>query len=94
MVLCSDGVIEATNELGEQFGYDRTAATIRDAGISKLSAHGLMQRLFDDVAAFVGAEVQEDDQTVVVVKALDLTTQICTVFGESISYFFPRRKYS
>ena len=74
MVLCSDGVIEATNELGEQFGYDRTAATIRDAGISKLSAHGLMQRLFDDVAAFVGAEVQEDDQTVVVVKALDLTT--------------------
>ena len=69
IVLCSDGLIEAANETGELFGFERTAETIRQAGISGLSAAALVEQLFDAVGAFVGEELQEDDQTMVVIRA-------------------------
>ena len=69
IVLCSDGLIEAANETGELFGFERTAETIRQAGISGLSASALVDQLFDAVGAFVGEELQEDDQTMVVIRA-------------------------
>ena len=70
IVLCSAGLIEAANETGELFGFERTAETIRQVGISGLSAAELVQRLFDEVGAFVGEELQEDDQTMVVIRVV------------------------
>ncbi len=70
IVLCSDGLIEAANETGELFGFERTAETIRQAGISGFSAAELVQRLFDEIGDFVGEELQEDDQTMVVIRVV------------------------
>ncbi len=69
VVLCSDGIIEAANPEGELFGYDRTREVIRQAGKQSLSARQLIQRVLDDVERFAGDGKQEDDQTVVVLRA-------------------------
>jgi sigma-B regulation protein RsbU (phosphoserine phosphatase) len=69
VVLCSDGIIEAANPEGELFGYDRTREVIQQAGKQSLSARQLIQRVLDDVERFAGDGKQEDDQTVVVLRA-------------------------
>jgi len=69
VVLCSDGIIEAANPEGELFGYDRTREVIRQAGKQSLSARQLIQRVLDDVERFADDGKQEDDQTVVVIRA-------------------------
>ena len=69
MVLCSDGVIETVSPEGQLFGYDRTLEVIQQAGKQSLSAQQLIQRILDAVEDFAGDGKQEDDQTVVVVRA-------------------------
>ncbi len=71
VVFCSDGLIEAADLDGEIFGYERTAETIRQAGIDRVQADVVGQRLFDAVDAFSTVSVQEDDQTMVVIRVTD-----------------------
>ena len=68
VVFCSDGFAEAPNASGEQFGYDRTEETIREACIEDLSAEETINRLLDTVAAFRGDAPQSDDMTCVVLR--------------------------
>lgn len=60
LVLCTDGVTEATALSGDQFGFDRIDATLRSG---PRDAPRLAERLMADVAAHVGTAPQYDDLT-------------------------------
>jgi serine phosphatase RsbU (regulator of sigma subunit)/pSer/pThr/pTyr-binding forkhead associated (FHA) protein len=64
LVLVTDGVLEAVNGAGEQFGFDRLEASIAHGSSS---ARELGPRLFRDLRAHVGEAAQSDDITVVLV---------------------------
>ena len=65
VVLYTDGVTEAQNRLGEEFGMERLSATVRRG--SSLSAEDLMVDIYNTAADFCGDDFN-DDVTVVVVK--------------------------
>ena len=60
---------------GEQFGYERTAGTIRQACEEGLSAEATTDRLLAEAAAFRGATPQSNDMTCVVVRVEDEETR-------------------
>jgi CHASE2 domain-containing sensor protein len=66
LVLYTDGVVEAMNNRGKLYGFERFMASI-DAGRG-LSAKALLEKLTDDVARYVGAAEPHDDLTIVVVQ--------------------------
>ncbi len=61
-----DGVTEAENRLGEEFGMERLSAVVRDG--SSLTAEELTISIFNSAANFCGEVGFYDDVTVVVVK--------------------------
>jgi sigma-B regulation protein RsbU (phosphoserine phosphatase) len=65
LVLYTDGVTEAENRLGEEFGLERLSATVRDG--SSLSAEDLMGNVYNAAAEFCGDDFS-DDVTILVVK--------------------------
>ena len=71
VVFCSDGLIEAADRDGEIFGFERMAEVIRQAGIERISAERALEHFFAEVDAFSGGQAQEDDQTMVVLRAAD-----------------------
>jgi len=66
LVFYTDGVTEAENQLGEEFGMERLSAVVRDG--SSLSAEELVIKIFNGAANFCGDVGFHDDVTVVVVK--------------------------
>ncbi len=68
VVMCSDGIIEAGNEAGELYGFDRVAEAIRQAGRRQMCSQEIIDHLFGDVEQFVQDSEQADDQTVVVIR--------------------------
>lgn len=66
LVLFSDGVTEAADPSGEQFGEERLLAIVRDAGQGSPAA--IVERLVGEVRAFVAGAPQADDITVLVVR--------------------------
>ena len=66
IVFCSDGIIEAENQSGELFGFERTAETIRKGCSQDLTAPQLLDYLINEVKTFSGDTPQGDDQTIVV----------------------------
>jgi serine phosphatase RsbU (regulator of sigma subunit) len=64
-VFYTDGVTEAQNRLGEEFGMERLSATVRRG--RSLSAEDLMVDIYHDAAEFCGDDFQ-DDVTILVVK--------------------------
>jgi sigma-B regulation protein RsbU (phosphoserine phosphatase) len=69
VVFCSDGIIEAMSESGELFGFDRVAHLISQGGSKSESAECIIDNLFKELDAFSMGREQDDDQTVVVVRA-------------------------
>jgi sigma-B regulation protein RsbU (phosphoserine phosphatase) len=65
VVFYTDGVTEAQNRLGEEFGLERLSATVRRG--SSLSAEDLMNDIYNAAADFCGDDFS-DDVTVLVVK--------------------------
>jgi phosphoserine phosphatase RsbU/P len=63
LVLCTDGVLEATNLAGDQFGFERLEASL---GAGAASAAELNDRLMRDLRAHVGEAAQYDDLTIIV----------------------------
>jgi sigma-B regulation protein RsbU (phosphoserine phosphatase) len=61
----TDGVTEAENRLGEEFGMERLSATVRRG--SSLSAEDLMVDIYNTAADFCGDDFN-DDVTILVVK--------------------------
>jgi serine phosphatase RsbU (regulator of sigma subunit) len=66
VVFYTDGVVEAINDKGELYGFDRFMTSIAER--RDLEAHGMLEKLIDDVLHYVGDVEQHDDLTVVVVK--------------------------
>src|SRR5713226_6521449 len=65
LVFYTDGVTEAENRLGEEFGMERLSATVRRG--SSLSADELMTNIYNSAADFCGDNFN-DDVTILVVK--------------------------
>ena len=65
VVFYTDGVVEALNERGELFGFDRLLSTLYEA--RAFAPRQLVDRVVSTVQAFAGAVPQSDDITVVAV---------------------------
>ena len=63
LVLSSDGIVEAMNERGELYGFERFAEAIARGPATSAA---MLAHLFADVAAFTGAAVMHDDMAIVV----------------------------
>jgi len=66
LVFYTDGVTEAENQFGEEFGTERLTAVVQRG--SSWSAEALMTDIFDSVANFCSGVGFNDDVTVLVVK--------------------------
>ncbi len=66
LVFYTDGVTEAQNQLGEEFGTERLSTVVRRG--SSLSAEDLMIDIFSNAANFCGEVGFNDDVTILVVK--------------------------
>lgn len=65
-IFYTDGISEAMNKNGEEFGEER----LRDAisGVSGVSAQAILEAITQDVMNFTGEAKQHDDFTMVVVR--------------------------
>jgi sigma-B regulation protein RsbU (phosphoserine phosphatase) len=66
IVFITDGISEAKNLFGSEFGYERLKSVIQSVGDA--SAEGLAKFIMAEVKAFVNQPVQYDDITLLVVK--------------------------
>jgi sigma-B regulation protein RsbU (phosphoserine phosphatase) len=71
LILCTDGVLEATNVGGDQFGFERLEESLA-RGPSRAADVG--QRLMKDLRTHVGEAAQYDDLTLIVVGIADHVT--------------------
>lgn len=62
----TDGLIEALNQDGKQYSFDRLAAVVK-AGCAQ-SGKDIANSVKNDVKKFVGTEALHDDQTLLVIK--------------------------
>jgi phosphoserine phosphatase RsbU/P len=67
LVLCTDGVLEATDELGEQFGFERLELSL-SSGSSR--PREVAERLQRDLREHVADAPQYDDLTLIVLGAM------------------------
>ena len=65
-VFCTDGIFEALNPKGAEFGARRLCEVV--AASRKESARGIVDAIFHEVTAFRGTEPQFDDMTAVAIK--------------------------
>lgn len=68
LVIYTDGITEAANDAGEEYGTDRLAKIVHD-GIN-LPAKKLIDHIRKDVADFTARKFLDDDGTLFIVKAL------------------------
>jgi sigma-B regulation protein RsbU (phosphoserine phosphatase) len=68
LVLFTDGIPEAANAQGEEFGEARLEAVVR--AHRGLTAQGLCERILREVALFLDTEAAQDDLTVLVARAV------------------------
>lgn len=65
-IAASDGFPEARNEAGEMFGYERMKASLSAA--RRVPARQMVEHLLADVRSFSEGRLQDDDQTIIVIK--------------------------
>lgn len=68
VLVFSDGVSEAQDAAGEEFGDDRVLASLRAA--ADTNAEALVTQVFDAVGAFTAGTAQGDDITAMVIRYL------------------------
>ncbi len=68
LITATDGFNEARNAAGELFGYDRLLTLIEQC--AGFNAHDLGHALFDTIAQFSSGHLQDDDQTLIVIKGI------------------------
>ncbi len=67
-VFCSDGIFEAMNEDGQEFGAARLCDVVRE--YRQQTARGIVDAIFDAAAAFQRGAPRHDDMTAVAVKII------------------------
>jgi hypothetical protein len=73
LILYSDGLIEAVDDDGEPFGFDRFERVLADAG--RMTADEIKKSLLAAVKKFTHNRPPEDDQTLVVVSFDEVAAQ-------------------
>lgn len=68
LVVATDGFNEANNDVGEMFGYDRLMALVQRH--AKRSAQTIAEVMIASIHTFSAGHAQDDDETIVVVKAV------------------------
>ncbi|MGZ4788183.1 MAG: PP2C family protein-serine/threonine phosphatase [Terriglobales bacterium] len=68
LAIYTDGVVEAENVAGQEFGEDRMLAAIRS--VLGGSAQQMLQQLMAQIEVFVGTAPQHDDITCMIVKCI------------------------
>ena len=66
LVLYTDGVTEALDGDGEEFGIERVTHAIKES--APLGAGAILERLTEDLKKFVGPAPQHDDITLIVIR--------------------------
>jgi phosphoserine phosphatase RsbU/P len=66
LLFVTDGITEAQNDAGEQYGDDRLVGLLRDRAAT--DAAGIRDAVLKDVSNFAAGAHQHDDETIVVVK--------------------------
>ncbi len=66
ILLYTDGITEAANQLGERFGEDRLKKCLQDAVVG--SAQQIVDVVIETVTAFISPELPKDDVTAFVIK--------------------------
>jgi phosphoserine phosphatase RsbU/P len=66
LVLYTDGVTEALNSEGDEFGLDRMAQSVRASATG--GAPAIVKRVIEDVRDFTGANPQNDDITLIAIR--------------------------
>jgi serine phosphatase RsbU (regulator of sigma subunit) len=66
LVVFSDGITEAFNGDGEEFGDDRLVSCVQES--RELAPPALLEHLFERVHRFTAGAVQSDDLTALVVR--------------------------
>jgi serine phosphatase RsbU (regulator of sigma subunit) len=66
LVFYTDGMVEAVNDKGELYGFERFLASIEEG--RGLSPNELLEKLIKDVLVYTGQVEQHDDLTAVIVK--------------------------
>ncbi len=66
LVLYTDGVTEAIDTEGEEFGVERMVQSVRASAIN--GAPAIVSRLIDDLRNFVGSHPQNDDITLIAIR--------------------------
>jgi serine phosphatase RsbU (regulator of sigma subunit) len=66
MVLYTDGITEASNRKGDEYGYDR----LKDTIVPHVNddPKTIQKRLIEDLYSFTGTEFIDDDYTTLIVK--------------------------
>ncbi len=66
LVLYTDGVTEAIDTEGDEFGVERMIESVRASAMN--GAPAIVTRLIDDVRNFVGSQPQNDDITLIAIR--------------------------
>jgi len=66
LVLYTDGVTEALNTEGDEFGLDRMAQSVRASATD--GAQAIVKRVIEDVRNFTGSLPQNDDITLIAIR--------------------------
>jgi sigma-B regulation protein RsbU (phosphoserine phosphatase) len=66
VVLYTDGVTEALNTDGDEFGLDRMIQSVRASATD--GAQTIVKRIIEDVRSFTGSFPQNDDITVIAIR--------------------------
>src|SRR5437870_4091812 len=66
ILLYTDGITEALDNEGNEFGLERTIASVQSSAIE--GAQTIVTRLIDDLRNFVGSTPQNDDITMIAIR--------------------------
>jgi sigma-B regulation protein RsbU (phosphoserine phosphatase) len=66
LVLYTDGVTEALNTEGDEFGVDRLLHSVRSS--AKDGAQAIVKKIIQDVRDFTGSAPQNDDMTLIAIR--------------------------
>ncbi|PYK92371.1 MAG: serine/threonine protein phosphatase, partial [Verrucomicrobia bacterium] len=66
LVLYTDGVTEAIDTEGDEFGVERMIQSVRASAMN--GAPAIVTRLIDDLRNFVGSQPQNDDITLIAIR--------------------------
>ena len=66
MLLYTDGLTEALNSDGDEYGSDRLNGILQEC--ASQSAETIVARICEDVRGFAGSEAQSDDITLIAIK--------------------------